>query len=402
MLKNIWYISQYCTIENKNTIGSRGWLLSKEFAKKGNNTVVITSDSFDLIDSNEAYYNKLNTKNLTYKIIHIFNILGPKSLSRMINWVIFELKLFLLNKKLFSKPDVIIISSLSILTILNGIYLKRKYNCKLIFEIRDIWPLTLIELGNYSHKNPLIIFLKFIEKLGYKKSDHIVGTMPKIDRHVHNVLGFSKPTHCIPMGVTEELFQNKYQIPGFIQKHLKSSTFNIIYSGKIGMTNALSTFFKAAQILKNDLNIKFVLIGDGPDRKKFIKNFGNLQNIIYFNKTKRNEMLSILSLASVAYFSTLKSKVYDYGQSANKLIDYMASGKPIIASYSGYQSMINEAKCGYFLPAEDERALVNKILELKEMNKQELQAIGLRGKKWLLENRQYSKLADKYLNIMEK
>ena len=79
---------------------------------------------------------------------------------------------------------MIIVSSLSILTLLNGLYLKRKYNCKLIFEIRDIWPLSAIEFGGFDKKNIFIKLLKFVEYLGYKYSDHIVGTMPNLGKHV--------------------------------------------------------------------------------------------------------------------------------------------------------------------------------------------------------------------------
>ena len=41
-----------------------------------------------------------------------------------------------------------------------------------------------------------------------------------------------------------------------------------------------------------------------------------------------------------------KSKVWDYGQSMNKIVDYMMAGKPVVASYSGYPSMLNEAGSG--------------------------------------------------------
>jgi glycosyltransferase involved in cell wall biosynthesis len=109
-----------------------------------------------------------------------------------------------------------------------------------------------------------------------------------------------------------------------------------------------------------------------------------------------------LSYADVLYFSAFKSKVYDYGQSANKFIDYMISGKPIIASYSGYYSMINEANCGYFIPAENVSALVNKIKELIKVPKSERNIMGARGLSWLIKNRKYEKLADDYLAFLFK
>jgi glycosyltransferase involved in cell wall biosynthesis len=102
----------------------------------------------------------------------------------------------------------------------------------------------------------------------------------------------------------------------------------------------------------------------------------------------------------VIYFSTFKSKVWDYGQSLNKMIDYMLSGRPIIGSYSGFPSMINEAECGVFIPAEDAQALKDAILRFADMPSEERDAIGARGREWIIANRRFTKLAYSYLDIM--
>jgi hypothetical protein len=62
--------------------------------------------------------------------------------------------------------------------------------------------------------------------------------------------------------------------------------------------------------------------------------------------------------------------------------------------------MINEAKCGTFVPAGDVAALMAEVERYARMSEQERQLIGAQGKAWLLENRQYKKLAEDYLCIM--
>lgn len=402
MHKSIWYISKYCTVQNAKSIGSRGWLLSKEFSKFGYKSTVITSDTVDLIDPNnikeKTYFNIENVQVIILKILKYSN---PKSIKRILSWFDFELQLFFLNKKNLCKPDIIIVSSLSILTIINGIYLKYKFRCQLIFEIRDIWPLTLIEIGHYSNYNPAIIFLKIVEYFGYKKSDIIIGTMPNIKEHVKNVLRHDKPVYCIPMGLSRNMIQkNTQSIPLYVKKHLSGEFFNVVYAGTIGTTNSLESFFSAAVILKNYSKIRFVLVGDGPLRKIYIKKFGPLPNVLYFTKINKNQIQSFLSYSHLVYYATFKSNIYDYGQSANKLIDYMISKKPILASYSGYQSMINEANCGFFTPAEDPHLLAAKILKISRMKKSKLNTLGMNGYKWVLKNRNYKRLAREYLNLI--
>jgi glycosyltransferase involved in cell wall biosynthesis len=87
----------------------------------------------------------------------------------------------------------------------------------------------------------------------------------------------------------------------------------------------------------------------------------------------------------------------DYGQSMNKVVEYMLAAKPILARYSGYPSMINEAKCGIFVNSNSVEDMKNAILKLTNLSDQELKDLGLKGRKWIYENRTYSKLAADYL-----
>ena len=81
----------------------------------------------------------------------------------------------------------------------------------------------------------------------------------------------------------------------------------------------------------------------------------------------------------------------------NKVVEYMIAGKPIIASYTGYPSMINEANCGYFENTSNYNDLKEKILSIVNLDKNEIKELGNNGKKWIYENRKYSKLAKEYI-----
>ena len=97
--------------------------------------------------------------------------------------------LFLFPKKKLDKPDIIIVSSISLLPILYAVFYKISHpKCKFILEIRDIWPLTLIEVGNYSRKNIFIRFLTWIEKLGYRKADYITSLLKGTNEHIVNTI----------------------------------------------------------------------------------------------------------------------------------------------------------------------------------------------------------------------
>ena len=402
--KTIWYISKYFSIGMQGNVGTRSWFLMEEFSNRNVEVLVLTSDSNHL-NQNLSLHSKVVFEDIAgVKVIWLrtFKHKIAKSFGRVLGWLHFEWNIFFLNKKKLPCPDTIIVSSLSLLTIINGYLLKRKYKCKLVFEIRDIWPLTIIEEGGFSKNNPLIWALGLLEKFGYKKSDVIVGTMPNLGEHVAKVLGSHRKVHCIPMGVSNQMLEDTSPVDqAYLEKYLDKRFFNIVYSGTIGITNALEVFFRAAaQMLDTNKGIRFIVVGEGALKKYFEDTYGHLENVIFAPAVNKNQVHSVLCKADLVYFSTYKSKVWNYGQSLNKVIDYMLSGRPVLASYSGYPSMINEAGCGYFVPAEDIRALIKKILEIYSMSEQDRLSVGAKGRNWLLANRRYPDLAERYLAII--
>ena len=404
MNKVVWYISKYIAPPTKASCGGRGYLLLNEMAENGIDVIAITSDSNNLTEvpdlKKAVTFQKIDKvefvwlKTIRYKV--------AKSAVRILSWFHFEWNLFWLDTSKLKKPDVIIASSLSLLTIVNGFLLRRKYKCKLVFEIRDIWPLTLTEDGGFSPGNIFVRFLGFIERIGYKHSDLIVGTMPNLKEHVQQIVKEDKNVECIPMGVDPDSIALPTNLVSeeFFTKFVPKDKFIVMYAGTIGITNALETLFNCAEMLKHDEQIHFVIVGSGALRDEFIKKYAHLKNLTFADKVNKNQVQSVLARADLLYFSVFPSKLWNYGQSLNKVIDYMLSGKPVLASYDGYPSMINESGCGYFIPAGDSKILADKIIELKGLGTEKLKLIGKSGREWLIKNRTYKQLALDYQQIL--
>lgn len=401
MSRIIWYISKYAS-PLKYGFASRHFYLASEFNQLGNRTIVISSNSNHLaqIPDFQDIFTKEEIEGVETLWIKSSKYDGSASIRRIISWIDFELKLLLMPKKLIPKPDVIIVSSLSLLTILNGYRLKKRYGCKLIFEVRDIWPLTIIEEGNFNRRNPFVMVLSSIEKFGYRHSDVIVGTMPNLAEHVKVVTKNNLNCYCIPFGFDPSQYIRPEPLPeGYEERYIPKNKFIIGYAGSIGLTNALDPLIKCSEILKDDPDIHFLLVGEGDMLNKYTKEVKEFKNITFAPKVSKLQVQSILSHCDVLYFSVKNSKVWRYGLSLNKLIDYMFAGKPIIASYSGYPSMVNEAGCGSFVPAGDVSALINTLYTYKELSNNQLESIGKKGKEWLLLNRSYKKIASDYSKL---
>lgn len=402
---NLLYISKYVLPLETNGAGSRGFHLIKEISQNNIHSTIITSNSNHLGKtpnlSDSFFYE--NISNVNFFWLKTLKYKKTTSLRRILGWIDFEIKLlyFIFFKKQIRKPDVIIVSSPSILTIISGFILKVFFKAKLVFEIRDIWPLTLTEEGGFSKLNPLILILSFLEWVGYKYSDIIVGTMPNLSEHVKNILGFEKEVFHIPIGFNfEDLDKNESLPEVFLDKYPKNK-FIIGYAGAIGLTNALEVFFECISSLVEVDELYFVIYGEGDLKEDYIKKYGNLPNLSFLPKIEKVHLNYALSKCDLLYLSTFPSKVWKYGQSLNKIIDYMLSSRPILASYTGYLSMINESECGKIVPSGDLTSLRKEIIRFSKMSSIELDKMGRNGKDWILANQDYKTLANKYYSFIK-
>jgi glycosyltransferase involved in cell wall biosynthesis len=401
---NIWIVTKYASSIDEG-FESRPFALGKQFVNKGHSCTIVSSDSnhFGIYPTYRKTYNFLKKSNLNVLRIKTYKYKNTASIKRIISWFDFELKLILAPLSNLSRPDIIIVSSLSLLTILNGIRLKKLYGAKLIFEIRDIWPLTMIVEGGYSNFNPFILLLAWIEKTGYFASDLVVGTMPNLSAHVSRISGITEiRCECVPFGFDPEFFlANKSNSNRFrIKYNIPTDKFIVGYAGSIGLSNGLDAIVDCIIQMQSDSRFLFLFLGDGACRRDYLKRTKHLTNVIFLPKVGREQVSSFLDLCDLLYFSALKSEVWEYGWSPNKLIDYMMAGKPLLASYSGFKSMINEAESGFFIEAENPEEIKESLNRIIDIPKQKLEEMGSKGKSWLVKNRTWDVVAEHYLSLI--
>lgn len=398
----IWYISKYVAPPNYTRVGTRGFFILKEFVKLGHDATLFTSDSNHLATPpalSSATKDEI-IDGVKIRWIKTKKYSGVHSLSRVISWLSFDYNFFRNRKS--DKPDVIIVSSLSLTTIIIGLILKLLYDCKFVFEVRDIWPLFLCETGGYSKYNPAIFCLRLLEKLGYRYSDLIVGTMPNLAQHVTESIKTKKKVLCIPHGVDHSMTQIDPKDSSFgYKKYLAGAEkFVVCYAGSMGEDNALETLIAAAKELETVSVIQFLLIGDGEMKPYYEQLASGSKNIVFTGMLPKIEVTQILKSVDILYFATHSNALSKYGQSLNKMIDYMAAGKIILGSYSGFPSMINEAECGEFISEGSVDELVHSIKRYLGMDANLRNEIGLRGRQWLFKERSFEKLAKEYLSVL--
>lgn len=378
-------------------------MIMRELARLGHKCVVITSDSNQLAEVPllESPVLIKQRDGLVICWLRTFKYTVAKSWRRIVSWLDFEWRLFLMRKDELPRPEVVVVSSLSLLTVLNGFLLRQRFGCRLVFEIRDIWPLTITEEGGVARWHPVVLGLALVEWLGYRYADLVVGTMPNLAEHVRKILGYTRAVECIPMGFDPDAAAEEMEVPAdYLRRYLPGGKFVVAHVGAIGITNALEVFLRCAESLAEVEDIQFLMVGEGDLKARYEAEYGHLSNVTFAPRVPKLMVAAVLARCDLLYFSVHPSEVWRYGQSLNKVIDYMLAGKPVVASYTGFPSMINEAACGTYVPAGDVSALREEVLRYAGMTDEERKAMGARGRAWVQEHRTYASLARQYLGVM--
>jgi glycosyltransferase involved in cell wall biosynthesis len=402
--RTIWLVSKYMSAA-QHGFESRLFAIAKRMKLAGRNPVIISSDSnhFGAFPKLSHRYTREVVEGCETWWIRTLKYRSTVSLRRVLSWIDFEIKLFLMDKAALPKPDVIVVSSLSLLTIINGLLMRRKYKCKLVFEVRDIWPLTLVEEGGFSRRNPLVLLLAGIERLGYRKADCVVGTMPNLAEHVAAVAGPGRRCECIPFGFDPAFFDRQDPLPaGFLESRVPPGKFVVGYAGSIGLTNALDTIISCAREMIDDPRFFFLFVGGGDLYEKYVAETANLPNVAFAPKVRREQVQELLCRCDVLYFAVKDSLVWRYGLSLNKLTDYMMAAKPVVASYSGFPSMLNESGCGVFVPADRVPELKAMLQSLADRPSGQLADMGKSGRNWLLAHRPWDVIARQYMELCDR
>jgi len=400
--KCIWIINQYVGSPTHG-MEYRHYYLAKEFIKKGFDVTIISGSYSHLYKSLpviDGHFTFEEIDKIQYCWVKVPPYANSISLGRFWNMFVFMAKLFFLPLKKIHPPQSIIVSSPSLFPVINGKWLANKYKSLLIFEVRDIWPLTIQALGKLSANHPLVLLLALFEKFGCRRSNFVCSVLPGAKQHMisHGLA----PSHFFyaPNGILVEEVENPEPLWEEVKNLIPTDKFIVGYVGTMGVSNALSYLMSAVKSLPEDTTIFFVLIGEGGEKTALKKMTDGLKNIIFFDSIPKQQVQSAIQLFDACYIGWNDEPLYKFGISANKLYDYMYSGKPIIHSFSSDNDPVAIAKCGISCDAESPAQIEESILQMASLSKSARDEMGKNGKSYVLQNHTYDAIANQFIQVM--
>lgn len=400
MGKNIWIINQYASLPSTG-IGGRHRDLARELAKLGHSVTLVASRWTHLVASQDAASEAPEQEMFEgFRFIRLPSrqYAHAHDKRRILNWFTFAWQVGRLEKRVSEKPDVLVYSSPSLVGYLGARWLAMRTGAKLVFEVRDIWPLTFQEVGGFSKRHPFIRFLQWIENYAYRTADHDVSNLQGAGEHMKEHGLPADRFTWIPNGFSLEEVRDADPLPASITERIPSKGFSICYAGTMGAANALESLVEAARLLKDEPGIYFVLVGRGRSKASLEARANKLEltNIIFLDAVPKNQVQSVLAQCDACFIGWKRSSLYDHGIAANKLFDYLYSGKPILHAYSGQFDPVAEYGAGITVPAEDAQAIAKAAKELRDMDEEARLLMGRNGHQAAMEKHEYAVLAHKY------
>ena len=265
----------------------------------------------------------------------------------------------LINAFKLKNYDVLIISSPPLFVGVIGAIISKIKSIHFILDIRDLWPESVIVLGEVK-SNWIINLGKKLESFIYSATKGYIFSVPGFKKHFTNHYPdqLTKPMINLINGVSNTFFDlaQKYD-------RIPEKRFTVLYSGNMGLAQGLGSVIKAADILQK-YPIDFKFVGSGVKRKELIKKAEKLElkNVVFLPVQKKEELIKLIKKASVCLVP-LKNDPLFRNAIPSKMFEYMACGRPVIASISGeVEKILNSAKSGAIAMAEDANSVADSIL----------------------------------------
>ena len=388
----LWILNHYA-ISPDMSGGTRHFDLARELVKKGHEVTIFASG----FDHHTRQYLKIKPGEKMrveeydgVRFVWVNTLPYTKNdWRRVLNMLSYGWRVLRCSRGL-PKPDAVIGSSMHPFAALAGWWLARRYKAKFIFEVRDLWPQTAVDMGAMK-KNSLPAKLLYAwEKFMCNKAEKIIVLLPYAKDYVASRGISPEKVFWLPNGVNLERFDHPApleegsEVAEVFEQY--RDKFKVVYTGAHGVPNGLDVIVEAARLIQEKSeNIHFILIGEGTEKSRLKEKTQSLEltNITFCEPIPKQAIPSALLAADCLVYSIPAFNIYRYGVSLNKSFDYLASAKPVVMAGNPQNNIVEEANAGIAVEPENPEALAEAIVKIYELPEEKRIELGKNGRQYV-------------------
>ncbi len=321
---------------------------------------------------------------------------------RLLNYYSFVLSSFFMGCFRLKEHDFIICESPPLFLGKTGWLLSIIHRSKFIFNISDLWPESAEKLGLVSNKTVLRLST-LMEEFFYKRSFLITGQTQGIVANIKKRFP-DKNVYWLPNGVDLKIFVADKNQEWRLKNNFIKRDFIFLYAGIIGHAQGLEVILQCAEFTKEQSQVKYVLLGAGPEKNKLIelKEQKGLNNVLFLDPVSKMEMKSVLASADATIIPLRKLDLF-LGAIPSKIFENLAMKVPVILGVDGEarELFVEKGKCALYFEPENADEL-NKQVQTLILDAGLRNTLSENGLKYVSENFERNTIADKLWNEFSK
>lgn len=395
-MKKLWIINQYAATPDSAGI-TRHYELAKRLVNFGWKTTIIRG-SFDLYlkTGNRRRANRDSVVQQDFDGVSFLTIPTPpyknnQSAGRIWNMIVFGNRAYSTLASLkTNKPDIVMGSTMTLFGADTARKIANCFEVPFIYEVRDLWPLTPIEIGGYSKHHPFIMYLDYLDRKLARSADLIV-TITRLmkDYYIERMNIPEEKFLWLTNGTDTTLFNEVKSTPKV------SAGFSLYYTGSLGLANGLDDIFDHLKNIQSKYpRFQLVLIGNGPYRNH-LQSRAEAENlpVLFIDAVTKEKLPVFMNDADAFLFYLLPSTLYRFGIGANKLADYHAAGKPILFVGNCAENPVLQSGAG--ITAQNSGEFPEVVEKLLRLSSHEKEIMGKKGRDYAFEQYDWEKLTEK-------
>jgi putative colanic acid biosynthesis glycosyltransferase WcaI len=295
-------------------------------------------------------------------------------------------------------PDVVIGSSPQLLAALAASWIAGGHSARFVFEVRDLWPESLVAVRACTEQSLLYRSLDRIARRLYRDAWKIVVVT---DQFQDRLVARGVPPARIAVvknGVDTDRFHPAVPPVAFPQLDGK---FVVSYIGTLGMAHSVSTFLEAAGLLRHRPDIHFLIVGNGAERDRLLRMWRDqhLDNLTFLDQQPWEAIPSYLTLSAASLVHLSRSPLFETVL-PSKMFEIMAAGRPVILGVRGEaERLLRQAEAGIVCEPQSAPDLARAILQLAA-DPALCQRLGENGRDYVLRHASYRQRAAEYLEVL--
>jgi glycosyltransferase involved in cell wall biosynthesis len=406
-MKRLLYLTQYYASSDQPG-ASRHYQHIRTLMQQGYQVTLITSYVKNRLRIIPPEYQ--NTKialeqegELTIYKTYAYPHYGRDFKTRMLNYLSFMF--YAIIAGLRAPPcDLVFASSPSLFVGLAGYILSRLRRVPFVLEVRDLWPETAIVLGALRHPT-LIKLATWLARFLYRRAERIIAVTQGIREGIVQAGIPNSKIVFVPNGVDDDLFAtlSEARAEQIRREYNWGDRFVAIYAGTLARSDGLEAIVRAATALADYHDLLVVFLGDGEVKPALMDLAEQLQasNVMFIPSQPKRRVPDFITAADVCLMP-VKGDSFFQMTLPNKLFDYLAGARPVIAAVppGEAQILVEEACAGLVIPPEDELNLAAALLDLCD-DLEARRRYGQNGRRYVLEHYLRSDLAARLATTLD-